>query len=97
MSDLAEQAETVYLIRRQRSGSSPGGCAAHRSAVLDDQSDVFDSATASQMTGMRNRLEYLDASSSTEVDEAAAREAGQLAERAIEVATSFVDRASGST
>lgn len=93
-------AEAVDLVAGYRILASKGAHVATfalASAILDDQSDVFDSATASRMTGMRNRLEYLDASSSTEVDEAAAREAGQLAERAVEVATSFVDRASGST
>jgi hypothetical protein len=42
------------------------------------------------MTGTRNKLEYLDASTSTEVTEDDARWAVQLASRAVADASSFV-------
>jgi hypothetical protein len=58
--------------------------------VLDGLSDVFDSASASTMTQTRNRLEYLDIDRTAEVTDRDARWAAQLAERAVEAATSFL-------
>lgn len=73
--------------------ASPGAHAATfalASAVLGDASDVFDTMNATTMTGTRNKLEYLDADQSTEVDENDARWAAQLAGRAVDDASSFL-------
>lgn len=91
-------AEAVDLVAGYRILASKGAHVstfALASAVLEGQSDVFDTVTASRMTGTRNSLEYLDAANPVDVDEEAARGAGQLAERAIEAATSFLKRSSG--
>lgn len=55
-----------------------------------DASDVFSSVHASTMTATRNKLEYLDIDTSTEVTEEDARWAVQLATRAVTDASSFV-------
>jgi hypothetical protein len=60
------------------------------SAALADRSDVFDSANASTMTGTRNKLEYLDSTSTVEVTEDDARWAAQLAARAVDAAAAFL-------
>ncbi len=62
----------------------------HSSAVLAGHSDVFDGANASTMTGTRNRLEYLDSTTTVEVTEDEARWAAQLAERAVVDAAAFL-------
>jgi hypothetical protein len=51
---------------------------------------VFDSANASTMTGTRNKLEYLDSTSTVEVTEDDARWAAQLAARAVDAAAAFL-------
>lgn len=86
-------AEAVDLAAGYRVLASPGAHAATfalASAVLGDASDVFDTMNATTMTGTRNKLEYLDADQSTEVDENDARWAAQLAGRAVDDASSFL-------
>jgi hypothetical protein len=86
-------AEAVDLATGYRVLASPGAHAATfalASAVLGDAGDVFDTMNATTMTGTRNKLEYLDADQSTEVDENDARWAAQLAGRAVDDASSFL-------
>jgi hypothetical protein len=72
------------------SAGAHGATFALAAAVLGDTSDVFNSGHASTMTATRNKLEYLDADTSTEVTEDDARWAVQLAARALADASSFV-------
>jgi hypothetical protein len=93
-------AESVDLVAGYRILASKGAHVATfavASAALDGHSDVFDSVTASTMSGTRNRLEYLDASNPVEVAEGEARWAVQLAERAVDDAGAFLRRSSGKT
>jgi len=93
-------AEAVDLVAGYRILASKGAHVATfalASAAVEGESDVFDAVTSSQMTGTRNSLEYLDVSNPVDVDEDAARDAGQLAERAIDAAASFLARSSGNT
>jgi len=86
-------AEAVNLAAGYRILASPGAHGATfalASAVVGDDSDVFDSVHSSTMTGTRNKLEYLDIDRSTEVSEDDARWAVQLAGRAVGDASAFV-------
>jgi hypothetical protein len=86
-------AEAVDLAAGYRILANRGAHAATfalASAVLAGRSDVFDSANASTMTGTRNKLEYLDSTSTVEVTEEDARWAAQLAERALDDAAAFL-------
>ena len=86
-------AEAVDLSAGYRILASRGAHAATfalASAVLDGRSDVFDSSNASTMTGTRNKLEYLDSTSTVEVTEDDARWAGHLAVRAVDDAAAFL-------
>lgn len=86
-------AEAVDLAAGYRVLASPGAHAATfalASAVLGGATDAFDTVNATTMTGTRNKLEYLDADQSTEVNEDDARWAAQLAERAVADASSFL-------
>lgn len=60
------------------------------SAVMGDSSDVFDTVSASTISGTRNKLEYVDVDQSTEVSEDDARWAVQLAERAVADVSAFL-------
>ena len=93
-------AEAVDLVAGYRILASRGAHVATfavASAAVEGYSDVFDSATASTMTGTRDSLEYLDATNPVEVAEGEARWAAQLAERAVDDAGAFLRRSSGST
>ncbi len=86
-------AEAVDLHAGYRVLASRGAHAATfavASAVLGGASDVFDTVSATTMTGTRNRLEYVDVDHSTEVTEGDARWAAQLAERAVADVASFL-------
>lgn len=86
-------AEAVDLAAGYRVLANRGAHAATfalASAVLAGRSDVFDGANASTMTGTRNRLEYLDSTTTVEVTEDEGRWAAQLAERAVEEAAAFL-------
>jgi hypothetical protein len=86
-------AEAVVLAAGYRVLASKGAhnaTFAVASAVLDGVSDIFGGTNASTMTQTRNRLEYLDVDRTTEVTDSDARWAAQLAERAVEAASSFL-------
>lgn len=86
-------AEAVDLDAGYRilaSAGAHGATFALAAAVMAGVSDVFDAVHASTMSGTRNKLEYVDVDQSTEVTEADARWAVQLAERAVGDVTSFL-------
>src|SRR5690606_10716907 len=86
-------AEATDLAAGFRVLASPGAHAATfalASAVLGDASNAFATVNATTMTATRNRLEYLDADA-IEVSEDDARWAAQLAVRAVETVSSFLD------
>lgn len=86
-------AEAVDLAAGYRILASAGAHVATfalADALVGDTSDVFSTVHASTMTGTRNKLEYLDVDTSTEVTADDARWAVQLATRAVAEASSFV-------
>ncbi len=90
-------AEAVDLDAGYRVLASPGAHTATfalAAAVLGDVSDVFASATSAVFIGTRNKLEYLDVDEQTEVTEADARWAVQVASRAVDDVGAFLSTGS---
>jgi hypothetical protein len=86
----AEAADLAAGYRILASAGAHGATFALADAVLGEISNVFASVHASVMNGTRNKLEYLDASTSSEATEDDARWAVQLATRAVADASLFV-------